>query len=109
EAFRAIAADGLDAEVWGFSRAHPKDLEVLAELGVGAAVVEISVSDAKITAYGMTRDKVVERVRNAMRFAADNGIAVAFFGVDGSRADPEFLRRVYGEAIDAGAKEVVMV
>jgi isopropylmalate/homocitrate/citramalate synthase len=109
EAFRAIAADGLRAEVWGFSRAHPKDLEALAELGVHAAVVEAPLSDGKLAAYGMTRDSVVERIVNAVRFAVENEIHVAFFGVDGSRADTDFLRRAYSEAIEAGAKEAVMV
>jgi isopropylmalate/homocitrate/citramalate synthase len=109
EAFAAIAADDLEAEVWGFSRAHPADLEALADLGVRYAVVEAPVSDGKLAAYGMTRDKVVARIVDAVRYAADHDIHVAFFGVDGSRADEAFLRRVYGEAIDAGAKEVVMV
>ena len=109
EAFRAIAADGLRAEVWGFSRAHPKDLEALADLGVRAAVVEAPISDGKLAAYGMTRDAVTERIVAAVRFAVEAGIHVAFFGVDGSRADPAFLRHVYGTAIDAGAREVVMV
>jgi isopropylmalate/homocitrate/citramalate synthase len=109
EAFRAIAADGLRAEVWGFSRAHPKDLEALAELGVRAAVVETPLSDGKLAAYGMSRDSVVQRIVTAMRFALDAGIHVAFFGVDGSRGDSQFLRRAYGEAIEAGAQEIVMV
>jgi len=109
EAFRAIAADGLRAEVWGFSRAHPKDLEALAELGVRAAVVEAPVSDGKLAAYGLTRDGVVERVRAAVRHAVDAGIHVCWFGVDGTRADLAFLERISAEAIEAGAREVAVV
>ncbi len=109
EAFRAIAADGLRAEVWGFSRAHPADLDALAELGVRAAVVEAPVSDGKLGAYGMTRERIVERIVAAMRFAVEHDIHVAFFGVDGSRADPAFLERVFAEAVEAGASEVVVV
>jgi isopropylmalate/homocitrate/citramalate synthase len=109
EAFRAIAADGLRAEVWGFSRAHPTDLEALAELGVRFAVVEAPVSDGKLAAYGMTRERIVERIVAAMRFAVEHNIHVAFFGVDGSRADPAFLERVCAEAVGAGASEVVVV
>jgi isopropylmalate/homocitrate/citramalate synthase len=109
DAFRAIAADGLRAEVWGFSRAHPTDLEALAELGVRFAVVEAPVSDGKLAAYGMTRERIVERIVAAMRFAVEHEIHVAFFGVDGSRADPAFLERVFAEAVGAGASEVVVV
>ncbi|HSO01172.1 MAG TPA: hypothetical protein VLS46_01495, partial [Gaiellaceae bacterium] len=42
-------------------------------------------------------------------FAAGEGITVAFFGVDGSRADLGFFRRAYETAVEAGAKEAVVV
>ncbi|MDX6467145.1 MAG: hypothetical protein QOI27_2185, partial [Gaiellaceae bacterium] len=45
----------------------------------------------------------------AMRFAADNGIHAAFFGVDSTRAELDFYERVYVSAVEAGAKEVVVV
>jgi len=44
-----------------------------------------------------------------MRFAADNGILAAFFGVDSTRAAPDFYERVYKSAVAAGAREVVVV
>jgi len=39
EALRLIVGAGLRAEVWGFSRAVPADLEALVELGVRHAVI----------------------------------------------------------------------
>jgi isopropylmalate/homocitrate/citramalate synthase len=44
-----------------------------------------------------------------MRFADEHGIHAAFFGVDSTRAEPEFFRRVYETAVEAGAKAVVVV
>jgi isopropylmalate/homocitrate/citramalate synthase len=44
-----------------------------------------------------------------MRFAAEHGIHAAFFGVDSTRAEPGFYEQVYKAAVDAGAKEVVVV
>ena len=44
-----------------------------------------------------------------MRFAAEHGIHAAFFGVDSTRAEPDFFRQVYETAVEAGAKEVVVV
>ncbi|HUP33716.1 MAG TPA: hypothetical protein VM184_11820, partial [Gaiellaceae bacterium] len=41
--------------------------------------------------------------------ATQNGITVAFFGVDSTRADLEFYRRAYTTAVEAGASEVVAV
>jgi isopropylmalate/homocitrate/citramalate synthase len=72
-------------------------------------VIEVPTSDIKLKAYGITPDEAVKRATDAIRFAAQNGIRVAFFGVDGSRADLEFLRRIYSSAIEAGAKEAVLV
>ena len=52
---------------------------------------------------------MLERIRNAVSFAAEHGITVAYFGVDGTRADLEFFRQAYETAIEAGAKEAVVV
>jgi isopropylmalate/homocitrate/citramalate synthase len=108
-AVELIAGAGLSAEVWGFSRAVAADVEALVDLGVGASVIESPVSDLKLRALGVSRDEMVERVRKAVSFAAGHGITVAYFGVDGSRGDPEFLERIYKEALDAGAREAVVV
>ena len=109
DAMRLISGAGLEAEIWGFARAVPADLETLAELGVRAAVIESPISDRKLDAIGVTREAMVERIANAMRFAADHDIRAAFFGVDSTRADPAFYDRVYASAVDAGAREVVVV
>ena len=108
-AVELIAAAGLRAEVWGFSRAVPADLEALVELGVSYSVIESPISDLKLDAIGVTRETMLERIAKAMRFAAENGIHAAFFGVDSTRADLEFFRQVYETAVEAGAQEVVVV
>jgi len=46
-----------------------------------------SVSDAKLAALGVSQDDMLGRIRKAVSFAAGEGITVAFFGVDGSRAE----------------------
>jgi isopropylmalate/homocitrate/citramalate synthase len=109
EAVRLIAAAGLRAQVWGFSRAVPADLEALVELDVPASVIESPISDLKLDAIGVDRETMLGRITNAMRFAAEHGILAAFFGVDSTRAEPAFYERVYKSAVEAGAKEVVFV
>src|SRR5579862_6576384 len=109
QAVARIAAAGLRAEIWGFSRAVPADLEALVELGVQYSVIESPISDLKLDAIGVSREKMLERITTAMRFAAEHDIHAAFFGVDSTRADPEFFRQVYESAVEAGAKEVVVV
>ncbi len=109
EAVELIAGAGLRAQVWGFSRAVPADLEALVELGVPASVIESPISDLKLNAMGVDRETMLGRITSAMRFAADHGILAAFFGVDSTRAEPDFYRRVYTAAVEAGAREVVVV
>ena len=109
EAIRLIADAGLRAEVWGFSRAVQADVEALVELGVRAAVVESPISDLKLEALGVSRQTMLERIAKAVSFATGNGITVAFFGVDSTRADLEFYRQAYTTAVEAGATEVVAV
>jgi isopropylmalate/homocitrate/citramalate synthase len=108
-AVQLIAAAGLRAEVWGFSRAVQADVDALVELGVHASVIESPISDGKLAALGVSRDTMLERIRAAVSFAAGNGIHVAFFGVDSSRADLEFFDRAYAAAVEAGAAEIAVV
>ena len=108
-AISLILDAGLDAEIWGFSRAVRADVEALVELGLQASVIESPISDGKLAALGVSRETMLERIRSAVSFAAEQGIQVAFFAVDSTRADLEFTRRVYEAAVEAGAKEVVVV
>ncbi|GMQ85297.1 MAG: 2-isopropylmalate synthase [Acidimicrobiia bacterium] len=109
KAYELIMAAQLKAEIWGFSRAVPADVEQLLELGVTSAVIEAPLSDGKLAAYGMDRDTVMGRVVTAVEHAAANDVTVCFFGVDGTRADPLFLADVYRAAVEAGARELAVV
>jgi isopropylmalate/homocitrate/citramalate synthase len=109
EAVRRIAQAGLDAEIWGFSRAVPADVKALVEVGVRAAVIESPISDLKLDALGVDREAMLERIVYAISFAVEQGITVAFFGVDSTRADPGYFETVYKTAVEAGAQEAVIV
>jgi isopropylmalate/homocitrate/citramalate synthase len=108
-AVELIAGAGLRAEIWGFSRAVPADVEALVELGVAASVIESPISDGKLQALGVSRETMLERIRSAVSFATQSGVRVAFFGVDSTRADLDFYRRAYETAVEAGARELVVV
>lgn len=109
EAVRLIAGAGLDAEVWGFSRAVEADVKALVELGVQASVIESPISDLKLAALGVDREAMLERIVYAISFAVEQGITVAFFGVDGTRADSGYFETVYKTAVEAGAQEAAVV
>jgi len=108
-AIELIRDAGLQAEIWGFSRAVQADVEALVELGLRASVIESPISDLKLDALGVSREQMLDRIRRAVAFAAERGVTVAYFGVDGTRADPGFFDAAYDAAVEAGAREVVVV
>src|SRR5438445_3063395 len=108
-AVELIRDASLHAEIWGFSRAVEADVKVLVELGVESSVIESPISDLKLEALGVDREAMLERIVYAVSFAAEQGVNVAFFGVDGTRADLGFFETVYKTAVEAGAREVVVV
>lgn len=108
-AIELICSAGLQAELWGFSRAMPADVEAILTLGLSATIIEAPVSDLKLRALGVERKEMLRRITTAIEHAATRGVRVAFFGVDGTRADPAFLEAVYRSALAAGAKELVVV
>jgi isopropylmalate/homocitrate/citramalate synthase len=108
-AVELIAGAGLRAEVWGFSRAVQADVDALVELGVRGSVIESPISDGKLEALGVSREKMLERITKAVSVATEHGIHVAFFGVDSSRASLDFFDQAYEAAVEAGAAEIVVV
>jgi isopropylmalate/homocitrate/citramalate synthase len=109
EAVKLISQAGLNAEIWGFSRAVPADLEALVELEVRCSVIEAPISELKLEALGVSPETMLERIAASIRFAVANGIHAAYFGVDSTRASAEFYRRAYTTALEAGAAELVVV
>src|SRR2546430_13302639 len=108
-ALKLVLEAGLDAEIWGFCRAVPADSEALVQLGVSASVVESPISGLKLEALGVSRQEMLGRITRGVALAASHGIKVAFFGVDGTRADPRFFEAVYKRAVEAGAAEAGVV
>ena len=108
-AIELIRDAGLRAEIWGFSRAVPADVEALVDLGLRASVIESPISDLKLEALGVSREAMLERIRKAVSFAAEHDVTVAYFGVDSTRADPGFYEQAYKAAVEAGAREVAVV
>jgi isopropylmalate/homocitrate/citramalate synthase len=109
EAIQLMLKANLKSELWGFSRAVKGDVEELVRLGLQASIIEAPTSDIKLRAYGISRDEVLRRISEAVSFATTNSIKVAYFAVDGTRTDLDFLKKVYLTALGAGAKEIVVV
>jgi isopropylmalate/homocitrate/citramalate synthase len=109
EAFKLIANAGLKAEIWGFGRALKADIDELLRLGSRATVIETPTSAIKLKAYGLTVDEAKRRAAEAITYAREHGVKVAFFTVDGTRTELNTLGDFYKNALDAGAEELVVV
>ncbi len=109
EAIQLTQQAGIKAELWGFSRAVKADIDELVRLKLGYSVIEAPTSAIKLRAYGISQKEVLGRIRDSVAAAREAGITVAFFAVDGTRTELEFLRTVYLSALDAGAQELVVV
>jgi 2-isopropylmalate synthase len=59
-------------------------------------------------AEGWDMDRMLRLSREAVELAVRNGLPVMFVTEDTTRARPEDLRRLYREAVDAGAKRVCL-
>jgi isopropylmalate/homocitrate/citramalate synthase len=108
EAIQLMQRAGIKAELWGFSRAVKADVEELVRLKLSCSVIEAPTSAIKLRAYGISQEEVLGRIRDSVSAAREAGITVAFFAVDGTRTELEFLKTVYLSALDAGAKELVV-
>ena len=109
EALRLIVNEGLKAEIWGFARAVKADVDEVVRLGARFSIIETPTSGIKLSAYGISKDEAVRRAVDAVRHACASGVFVAFFCVDATRSELDFLKRVYLSVLEAGAKEVVVV
>jgi isopropylmalate/homocitrate/citramalate synthase len=109
EAIQLMQKGGIKAELWGFSRAVKADVQELTRLSLAYSVIEAPTSDIKLKAYGITREEVLNRIHDSVSAAKAAGITVAFFAVDGTRTELDFLKTVYLSALEAGAKEIVIV
>ena len=79
------------------------------KLKVQHAVIEAPTSSIKLKAYGIAPDEVLRRITDSVKYATNAGIHVAYFAVDGTRTELEFLKRAYMGALEAGARELVIV
>ena len=88
EAVRRIAAAGLPAKIYAFSRCMVEDVKRALDTGVKAIVMEIPSSEHIVKyAYRWEYERAIELTIESTRFAHENGMYVSFFPIDSTRAD----------------------
>ncbi|MGB9914575.1 MAG: 2-isopropylmalate synthase [Candidatus Bathyarchaeales archaeon] len=108
EAVKLIADAGLKAEICSAARGIKGDIDAVAKSGADSIHLIIPVSDLHIEAkLRKTREQVLQITRDMVRYAKDCGLIVELSAEDASRADVEFLKKVFATGIEAGADRVV--
>jgi 2-isopropylmalate synthase len=111
ESVKAIAGIIKDSTVAGLCRCLEKDIDAGREALVHAVNPRIHVFLATSPIHmkyklKMTPDQVVEQAAASVKYARKFCSDVEFSAEDASRSDPDFLCRVFAEAIAAGAGTV---
>jgi isopropylmalate/homocitrate/citramalate synthase len=87
-AIQDIAALGLKAEVFAFSRCIPEEIKVVKACGCTGVVVEIPASDHMIkNAYGWTVDRAMKSSIDTTLAAKEAGLYTVFFTIDATRTE----------------------
>jgi isopropylmalate/homocitrate/citramalate synthase len=111
EAVRRIAAAGLPARIFSFSRCMVDDVKRALDAGVEGIVMEIPSSEHIIKyAYRWEYERALELTIESTRFAHENGLFVSFFPIDSTRADiTTFLNMIEVIARDGHMDSLALV
>jgi homocitrate synthase NifV len=92
DSIRAIAHLGLKAKLLGWNRANIADILASIDCGLQRVHISVPVSAIQIEAkfHGQWR-VMLDRLRDVIHFALDQGLEVSVGGADSSRADEAFL------------------
>ncbi|MDF0590692.1 (R)-citramalate synthase [Candidatus Methanocrinis natronophilus] len=106
-AMKAVAAEGLRAEICSYVRARTEDVDLALECDLDSVHLVVPVSDLHIRSkLRSDRDSVMRSAVEVTEYARAHGLVVELSGEDASRADEPFLRSIYLAGIDAGAERL---
>ena len=104
EGVRLIAKAGLSAEICALARAEKLDIDTAIQCGVGSVHVFLACSDIHLKhKLHITREEMLRRSAEGVRYAKSLGVKVEFSPEDSTRTDLSFFRRVVRRVSDAGA------
>ncbi len=107
DAIRRVTSLGLEARITSFARGIREDIDYALDCEVDGINLVVPASDRHIEQkVDSTRNEVIETTIDLVEYATAHGLWVEVLGEDGSRADDDFLERLFGAALDAGADRI---
>ena len=107
ECLNAMGDMGLRAPLLTWNRMKRQDIDFAARTGIPAAHIAVPASPVQIARkLGSTEDEVLASMAGCILYAQDKGLTVSVGAEDASRADRDFLIRLFQEAERLGAVRV---
>lgn len=107
EACKQISKLGLDSEVIGLARIKKIDIDKVIDADMDSIHVFIATSDLHLKEkLKMTREEVVDNVRELISYAKEHYSTIQFSAEDATRSDLDFLIKVNQVAVESGATRI---
>lgn len=104
QAIRIISNERLGSEICTYVRAVKQDIDYAADYGADSVHLVIPVSDLHIEKkLRKTRDDICKMALEAVEYAKGRGLIVELSGEDASRADQEFVHKIFSDGVAVGA------
>jgi 2-isopropylmalate synthase len=98
---------GDKVEVTALSRLNKQDIDKTIETGISSIHLFIATSDIHLKyKLKMTREQVLERIYEGIKYAKAHGLVVEYSPEDATRTDEQFLIQAIKTALDAGADRI---
>ncbi len=105
KAIKEISNAGLNAEICSFARIKKIDIDAAADADADSIFMVAPSSKIHISSKfpRKSEDDVIEMSVEAVEYAKERGLIVEFGAEDASRADLEFIKRLFRAVMEAGA------
>lgn len=101
KSIKAIASEGLDAEVSSFARLLKGDIDLAMSCDVNSIFLVAPTSDLHIKhKLRSTRGKILDEIEKLVQYCKDHGLIVDLCCEDGSRTELKFLEKVKNTAVE---------
>jgi len=110
EALKMIVNDGLNAKIFGFARAVKSDIDAVADIGAYGLVMSFPPSDIHLKyKLRISREEYYNRAIELVEYAKSRGLYITFSAEDSTRADFNFLVKVFNGIVEAGCDRIRIV
>lgn len=107
ESVKAIVNEDLDAQIISLARAKTADIDAALDCDVDGVITFMGTSDIHLEhKMHIGRQEALNMGMDAIEYAKDHGLFVAFSAEDATRTDLDFLKRIYNKAESYGADRV---